>query len=132
MGKDISFTGRIIAALQPCSELTQWFQQIDIVGPYVVLRHIDDCAIERCLTMVICAVFRYITRKLRHFDFARQSAFECRIQNFPERNLETVHHTRNRPRTIVCAEMDQFAVNEFFVLDIRTTRIQIRGLLIRF
>jgi hypothetical protein len=68
-------------------------QQRKVVAADVVLRHVDDGAIERLLTVVVAGVFGDVAGQLGDLDLARQVALETREKNLALKN-ERRYNTR--------------------------------------
>ena len=82
--------------------------------------------------MMVSRLFADIPGELCNLDFGRQVLLKSGIQNLAERDFQTIDHIRNGPSAIIGAEMYHLFVNELFIFDARSIRVQIRMFVILF
>ena len=76
-GENVTSTGAVLAALEACSELTTWQQEVDVVAPDKVLRDADDGGLQRHFPVMVRGKLSHRTGQLCHFDFAFVVALEA-------------------------------------------------------
>ena len=61
-------------------------------------------------------MLRDITTELRNLDFRFETPLlKCRIQDFTQRDFQPIHQVGNRTLIVVDGEVDETAVDEFFI-----------------
>lgn len=69
------------ASMVPRTKLSDWHQQVNVVGSYKILSHANDGLAQRHLSMVVRRLLGHISSQLGHLDFFLQVPFEAGIQN---------------------------------------------------
>ena len=115
IGEDVSGAGVVLAALTPGAELADGHEEVDVVGAYEVLGHVDDCGAQTHFPVVVGGVFGHVPLQLGHFQFRPQVPFETREQDLPLSRLQPVHHRRNRPHVRVHCVVDHLFVHKLTV-----------------
>ena len=59
------------------TELTIWFQKIDVVATDVILCETNDSSCQTDFSVVVCGLFRYVTSQLRDLDLLGDALFEA-------------------------------------------------------
>ena len=124
VGVNVSRRRTVLATLKASAKLTLRNQPRDVVRTHKVLCHTDDRIVQRLLTVMVTGMLGDIPRKLRNTNLILEIPLERRIQNLPLRDLETVHHIRNRTLQIVVREVDEVLVDKVRVRNQRAGRNQ--------
>mmetsp|Transcript_13832 Transcript_13832/g.34094 ORF Transcript_13832/g.34094 Transcript_13832/m.34094 type:complete len:794 (+) Transcript_13832:3553-5934(+) len=110
--KDVPCARVVASSCQPRSELPAGKEQVQVVGSYEVLRHVDNRVFQGLLPVVVRSLLADVPHELCHLDVLFDLFLERAEYDFSLPGLEPVDHVRDRAKRRVLGEPDQLLVHE--------------------